>query len=241
VCKAAEKGDDYRPNRTERKDEELLLSDSVICPSTFVRESLRGYFDARRETKTIPFGAAPCFFQHRPRHSKSLFLYVGNITMRKGVHRLLLAWRRLHAYRVCELRLIGEMFLTEAFLKDFRGMYTHIDRLPREQLREHYCEASAFVFNAVADGFGYVILEAMGCGLPVISSKNSGAPDVIDHGVEGLLIDYGSDAQLTDALEWALSNPSTLQEIGAAAFRKARQWCWEDYAIDFLEWLRTVV
>ena len=76
---------------------------------------------------------------------------------------------------------------------------------------------------------------------PVISSRNSGGLDVIDHGVEGLLIDYGSDAQLTDALEWALCNPSTLQEIGAAASSKARRWSWEDYAIDFLEWLRAVI
>ena len=137
VCKAAEKGDDYRPNRTERKNEELLLSDCVICPSTFVRESLRGYFDVRRETKTISFGIDSCSVEHRPWRTKPLFLYVGNITMRKGVHRLLLAWRRLHAYRTCELRLIGEMFLTEAFLKDFHGMYTHIERLPRKQLRDH--------------------------------------------------------------------------------------------------------
>ena len=240
VCNAAEKGDDYRPKRTERKDEELLLSDCVICPSTFVRESLRGYFDAWRETKMIPFGAGPCFFQHRPWRTKPLFLYVGNITMRKGVHRLLLAWRRLHAYRTCELRLIGDMFLTEAFLKDFRGMYTHIDRLPREQLREHYCEASAFLFNSLADGFGHVFAEAMACGTPVICSRNSGAPDLITDGVEGRLFNYGADEQLASILEWALCHPGELALMGARARQKALMSGWDKFGQSFLPWISSV-
>jgi len=240
VCKAAEKGDDYRTNRTERKDEELLLSDGVICPSTFVQESLREYFDARREMKTIPFGADSCFSQHKPPSSKPLFLYVGNITMRKGVHRLLLAWRRLHAYRTCELRLIGKMFLTEAFLKDFRGMYTHIDRLPHEQLREHYCEASAFVFNTAADGFGHVFAEAMACGTAVICSRNCGAPDLVTDGVEGRLFNYGSDEQLATILEWALGHPRELTLMGTSARQKALMSGWDKFGQSFLPWISSV-
>jgi Glycosyltransferase len=160
--------------------------------------------------------------------------------MRKGVHRLLLAWRRLHAYRICELRLIGEMFLTETFLKDFRGMYTYIDRLPREQLREHYCEASAFVFNTVADGFGHVILEAMGCGLPVLCSRNSGAPDLVTDGVEGRLFNYGADEQLASILEWALGNPDELALMGLRARQKALVSGWDKFGQHFLPWIKSV-
>ena len=240
VCKAAEKGDEYRPNRTKRKDEELSLADFVICPSTFVQESLRGYFDARREMKTIPFGAAPYFSQHPSRRSRPLFLYVGNITMRKGVHRLLLAWRRLRAYRICELRLIGEMFLTEAFLRDFRGMYTHIDRIPREQLRDHYCEASAFVFNPLADGFGHVFAEAMASGSAVICSRNSGAPDLVTDGVEGRLFNYGADEQLASILEWALGNPDELALMGLRARQKALVSGWDQFGQLFLPWIKSV-
>lgn len=160
--------------------------------------------------------------------------------MRKGVHRLLLAWRRLHAYRICELRLIGEMFLTEAFLKDFRGMYTHIDRLPRKQLRDHYCEASAFVFNPLADGFGHVFAEAMACGTAVICSRNSGAPDLVTDGVEGRLFNYGGDEQLASILEWALGHPRELALMGARARQKALMSGWDKFGQLLLPWISSV-
>jgi glycosyltransferase involved in cell wall biosynthesis len=240
VCRAAERREDYQANRTEQKENELSLADSVICPSAFVRESLRECVDASREIKTIPFGAPSFALQDNRRRTKSLFLYVGNITMRKGVHRLLLAWRRLHAYRTCELRLIGEMFLTEEFLKDFRGMYTHLDRLPREKLRDHYREASAFVFNPLADGFGHVFAEAMACGTPVLCSRNSGAPDLVTDGAEGRLFDYGVDEQLSAVLEWALVNPGELALMGARAQQKASISGWEQFGQQFLPWIKSV-
>ena len=160
--------------------------------------------------------------------------------MRKGVHRLLLAWRRLRAYRICELRLIGEMFLTEAFLRDFRGMYTHIDRIPREQLRDHYCEASAFVFNPLADGFGHVFAEAMASGSAVICSRNSGAPDLVTDGVEGRLFNYGADEQLASILEWALGNPDELALMGLRARQKALVSGWDQFGQLFLPWIKSV-
>ena len=161
--------------------------------------------------------------------------------MRKGVHRLLLAWKELKADRTHELRLVGDMFLSAKFLKDFQGMFTHLPRLARDKLDRHYQEASAFVFNPVADGFGHVILEAMRCGTPVIASRNCGAPDTITDGVEGFSVDYGDQKQLATALDWALSHPSELLEMGKAAFERVRKYSWEDYGDRFLNWLRPLL
>ena len=189
----------------------------------------------------IPFAINGTTALSAERSRKPMFLYAGNITMRKGVHRLLLAWKELKADRTHELRLVGDMFLSAKFLKDFQGMFTHLPRLARDKLDRHYREASAFVFNPVADGFGHVILEAMRCGTPVIASRNCGAPDTITDGVEGFSVDYGDQKQLATALDWALSHPSELLEMGKAAFERVRKYSWEDYGERFLNWLRPLL
>jgi glycosyltransferase involved in cell wall biosynthesis len=188
--------------------------------------------------KTIPFASENHWLATGPSPRKPIFLYVGNITMRKGVHRLLITWKNLKAYRTHELRLVGDMRLSSNFLKDFQGMFTHIPRLRREDLLQHYREASVFVFNAVADGFGYVIVEALASATPVIASRNCGAPDLIEHKSEGLLVDYGVEKQLNSAIEWALSNPKELARMGERALLKAERWRWCNYAAEFISWLK---
>lgn len=238
ICRAASDQREFTSPRTERKDAELNSADHVLCPSTFVRESVARY--RPREVEVIPFGID----QELPAATiprKPMFLYAGNITMRKGVHRILLAWKKLKAYRTHELRLIGDMFLSAKFLNDFRGMFVHVPRLAREELDRHYREAFAFVFNPVADGFGHVILEAMRSGTPVIASRNCGATDTITDRVEGFLVNYADQEQLTAALDWALSHPTELAQMGRAASERVSKWTWDDYGERFLSWLRPLL
>jgi glycosyltransferase involved in cell wall biosynthesis len=239
ICKAASDPNEFAEQRTTRKDAELDSADHVLCPSTFVRESLMRRGAGTYEMIPFAINATPALSTEGSR--KPMFLYAGNITMRKGVHRLLLAWKELKAHRTHELRLIGDMFLSAKFLKDFQGMFTHVPRLEREKLDQRYREAAAFVFNPVADGFGHVILEAMRCGTPVIASRHCGAPDTITNRVEGLLVDYGDQSQLISALDLALSNPAELREMGRAAADRARKYTWEDYGERFLNWLRPLL
>ena len=239
ICKAANDPNEFAEERTIRKDAELSSADQVLCPSTFARVSLTRHRAGTYEM--IPFAINGTTALSAERSRKPMFLYAGNITMRKGVHRLLLAWKELKADRTHELRLVGDMFLSAKFLKDFQGMFTHLPRLARDKLDRHYREASAFVFNPVADGFGHVILEAMRCGTPVIASRNCGAPDTITDGVEGFSVDYGDQKQLATALDWALSHPSELLEMGKAAFERVRKYSWEDYGERFLNWLRPLL
>ena len=100
-----------------------------------------------------------------------------------------------------------------------------------------YWRAQAFVFNALADGFGHVFAEAMACGTPVLASRNCGAPDFISDGVEGRLFEYGDDDALGAALDWALSNPAKLEEMGVRARERAVEQSWDEFAWLFLDWI----
>lgn len=79
--------------------------------------------------------------------------------------------------------------------------------VPHERLRAMYAEHALFVLPSVTtedgqrDGIPNVILEAMACGLPVVSTINSGIPEAVVDGETGLLVPPGDPDKLADAME----------------------------------------
>ena len=238
-CKA-ELAADFAPERLLRKKVELVRATHIFCMSSFVEQSVRQAAHGL-QTFTLPLGADTSWSVPVGAKKEPVFLYAGNISARKGVHRLLRAWKRLKAYRTYRLRLIGGLNLPRRFLTDYRDCFEHQPWMPRHALVCEYVRASAFVFNALADGFGNVLSEAMACGTPVLASRNCGAPDVVTNEKEGLLFDYGDDAQLENALDWALSNPSQLAEMGECARERVSGWSWEHFAGKFRNWIGSIM
>ena len=240
--RGADIGRDFAPERLARKEDELSRASSVLCPSKFVQESVQAAGVEPVRIVLMRFGAsAPGFASISSLKREDMFLYAGQISARKGVHRVIRVWKRLGAYRTHRLRLIGEMDLPQRFVSEYRDVFEHAPRMAREQLGVEYNKSQAFVFNAMADGFGHVFAEAMGSGTPVLASRNCGAPDLIRDGVEGRLFEYGDDEALGAALDWALRHPGELADMGAAARERAGQWSWEDFARQFLGWIRGTI
>jgi glycosyltransferase involved in cell wall biosynthesis len=240
VCTISDDPRNFSPERTARKDAELAFADFILCPSQFIRNSLVAAGIPEKKIVVLPLAAEPAWLTVDPVPREPIFLYVGQISLRKGVHRLMHAWKRLKAYRTHRLRLVGSMCLSEEFLKGFSGLYEHVPAVSRNQLQVYYARAQVLLFNALADGFGMVVSEAMSCGTPVLASRNSGAEMIMTDGEEGRLFPYGDDDVLCDILDWALSHPSELEEMGWHARRKATEWTWPDYRAGFGEWVGSV-
>lgn len=90
--------------------------------------------------------------------------------------------------------------------------------LSRQELAGCYAEADVFALPSTGEGFGLVFLEAMAFGKPVIGTRIGGIPDVVEDGVEGLLIEPTVD-DMARALRELLSNASCRCELG----KRARQ------------------
>jgi glycosyltransferase involved in cell wall biosynthesis len=79
--------------------------------------------------------------------------------------------------------------------------------------------SNVFVLASKFEAMPLSILEAMSVGLPVVSSRVGGVPEIVDHGATGLLIDVGDSVALASAMR-ALDSESLRAEMGAAARAK---------------------
>jgi glycosyltransferase involved in cell wall biosynthesis len=72
-------------------------------------------------------------------------------------------------------------------------------------------------FPSEVDTFGYAAIEAMACGVPVVTTRTAGLPEVVVDEVTGLLVDSRDDVALRHALERILGDPALRIRMAAAA------------------------
>jgi glycosyltransferase involved in cell wall biosynthesis len=88
-------------------------------------------------------------------------------------------------------------------------------------LRQHYAQASLFIMPSRAEGFGFVFLEAMAHGLPVIGGNADATPEVIVHGETGLLVTPTSVDAVVEAASRLLGDDALRKTMGEAARQRA--------------------
>jgi glycosyltransferase involved in cell wall biosynthesis len=85
------------------------------------------------------------------------------------------------------------------------------------------------VLPSISEGFGLVILEALSCGLPVVTTRNSGGPEVVRDGREGYFVPIRSAEAIAEKLELLARDPALLESMSEAALRRAREFTWANY------------
>ncbi|MBA3355853.1 MAG: glycosyltransferase family 4 protein [Pyrinomonadaceae bacterium] len=90
-------------------------------------------------------------------------------------------------------------------------------------LRASYQECDVFVMPSAGEGFGFVFLEAMQCGKPIIAANSGGAPEVVQDGVTGRLVEYGNKEQLATALIDLCLNPAKRDRLGQAGYQRLQE------------------
>lgn len=74
-----------------------------------------------------------------------------------------------------------------------------------------------FALSSLDEGFPNSLLEAMACGVPIVSTRVGGVPDLVEHGVNGLLVDARDASSLAGAIRELLTNPTTASKLVANA------------------------
>ncbi|MBD1804152.1 glycosyltransferase family 4 protein [Microcoleus sp. FACHB-SPT15] len=215
--------------KLERKEQEIQLADHIFVPSSFVQNSLLEAGAKPEKISIIPFGAPIDYFHPQPKPDK-LFrtLFVGRVGPRKGVHYLLQAWQELSLLEA-ELLLVGINEFPVGWLDQYTKGIRHISSVPHASLNRYYSSANVLVLPSLVEGLALVQLEAMACGIPLITTPNAGGSDIVTDGVEGFIIPVRDVEALKEKLEWCYTHPEELAQMGQAARHKAEQLTWEQY------------
>jgi glycosyltransferase involved in cell wall biosynthesis len=95
--------------------------------------------------------------------------------------------------------------------------------LSREEIAACYSRADIFALPSTGEGFGFVFLEAMAFAKPVVAVSHGGTTDLVENGVNGLLVPPRDTQQLVWALECLLNDESRRMELGQRGGEIVRQ------------------
>ena len=150
------------------------------------------------------------------------FVFIGRLVPDKGLNELIKAFLSLlQHYPDCTLTLVGwyeeNTPLSPATLNaiDQCSAIRYIGR--QEDVRPFYQEADCLVFPSYREGFPNVVLEAGAMGLPAIVTDINGSREIIQNGVNGLIIPSHDADQLYTAMRYMVEHPNERSRMAAAA------------------------
>jgi len=161
------------------------------------------------------------------KHTAPIALFVGREFVRKGGPTLLSAWPAVaRSVPGAQLWIVGTSDQPRS-----RVSVTWRGRIHADALRDLYRQASVFVLPTMYDMSPHVIREALGYGLPCVTTAVGGIPEIVRDGVDSLLVTPGDRDGLTAALVKLLSAPGLARDMGAAGrARVLRDLTWERVA-----------
>lgn len=194
--------------------------------------------DARRLARVsssrilvVPEGLAPGFRpaagaaeRVRARHQlqRPYLLYVGSLDARKEPGSLLRAWAVARAAGAdVDLVLAGAPGVQAPA---HMGEARRLGYLEHSELVDLYSAAACLVFPSRYEGFGLPLLEAMGCGCPVVAYRNSSLPEVADGAA--VLVDDGDAEALGRAAAEIVMQPARAAELRRRGLARARRFTW---------------
>lgn len=183
-----------------RQHDEASLADLILCPSSFASNLVTNSGINPDRVLTLPFAMQDHFSCQKESHTGPLrVLFAGNDAIRKGLPVLVEALRQLPEGEV-EARGAGSWQISSFGWQQCHQTLTAMGPVPRPEMLALYRWADVFVLPTFSDTMGVVILEAMACGVPVITTSESGGPDIIRSGFDGFILPQNTAADVTKCL-----------------------------------------
>jgi glycosyltransferase involved in cell wall biosynthesis len=218
---------------------ETTMASHFLVASSFTRDTLVEHGTPESAISVVPYGVDSGRFTPAPHlrsapGSKLRLLFVGRINQRKGIKYLLEALRLLDTKNV-QLTICGRVVDGLELFRPFASQVEIRPSVSATELVSAYQSADLFVFPSVAEGFGQVLLESLACGLPILSTNRTAATDLIDHGVQGFVVEPCQPELIAERIDWALTHRAELVLMGQQARVRAEQFTWQRFRSGVVE------
>jgi len=237
----------FDPSRFSHVMYALQNADVVTTNATELARKAKAFVE--REIVLIPNGIDTEHFKPMPRNEalaealgmgktkeeRAVMGFVGELREKKGLQALLDVYAQINKARPITLLIMGEIRAGEdrQVFDEFRG--THPDSriivtgyVAHEDLPAYYALMDVFVHPSLRDGMPNAVLEAMACGKTVVATAVGGVTDVIEDGVNGILVHVHEAGRLEVAITEALNQPEKRDQFG----RSARETVLHQFTLD---------
>ncbi|MCF7813678.1 MAG: glycosyltransferase family 4 protein [Candidatus Cloacimonetes bacterium] len=223
---------DHRGNSYNIKEKQLIRDamekvTQFICVSEIFGNHVKSYFP-KINLKIVPNVYDKELFNKfgRKAHKSSkscTILTVGNFIPVKNHEMLMRAYNKINGeFPDVKLQIIGKGVLKKYYKKlceelSIQENVQIIDQADHSEIADFMKNADIYVQTSLSETFGMTIVEAMACGLPVISTRTQGPSTYIENEKTGFLVDKNDVTSLAENLIKLIRNPELRNDIGANA------------------------
>jgi glycosyltransferase involved in cell wall biosynthesis len=206
----------FPKNHFDRARREWNLADMIVVNSEWTQDAIISDGAPAEKVEVIPL----CY-EKNERNVKSEIrnrkpdqplrvLFLGQVNVRKGIHHLIEAARRL-VHEPVEFLIAGHLDIRREVVAKAPGNMRWMGAVPRGQVSELYQQSDVFVLPTLSDGFAITQLEAMAHGLPVIVTPNCGR--VVEDGITGFVVPVSDPASFAHVILSLIQQPELLDAM----------------------------
>ncbi len=231
-------------------EKSISKADVIIVPSNSTKKDILHYCGIKSsKVKIVNYGVERRFRPigdveaYRLENSLPLkmILNIGTLEPRKNVISLIRAFKKLKVKGLKDYKLVivgDKGWLYNRIFKEIESSNMRNEVLfpgiiKDDDLPMLYNCADIFVYPSLYEGFGLPILEAMACGIPVITSNTSSLPEVV--GEAGIMVGPTDINSLCEAMYNVLTNNELRQHLSSKGLERSKLFSWEDTARKILE------
>lgn len=222
----------HLPGRLSRMFSQVSLC-LPVCE--FLAGKARALGCPEEKIQVLPSGMEPAAFPFNARRRGEgeplRLLSVGRLVAKKGLTFGLRSVNKLSSAGVpVEYTIVGDgplrgVLEEEAVALGLSSRVTFTGAMTSEGTRDLYCRSHVLLAPCVTapggdvEGIPNVLKEAMACGMPVVATRHAGIPELVEDGVNGILVGEGDAEGLAKAVRWLLDHPEGWEAMGHAGRR----------------------
>jgi len=222
--------------------------DGIIAVSPSCIEAMEKYFHA--EYTVIPNGVDTSFFSNptgkiaKYDDGSPTILFLGRLDPRNGLDNLLEAFPHvLQAIPQARLLILGDGPLRAVYenkVKNLIGKNIFFEGLISNERPEYFATSQVFCYPATKASFGITLLESMAAGTPLVATDNKGFRDLIQNGVNGLLVPPENPHALAGALLRVLQDQTLARRLSQNGREMVKKYSWSQVTDQILAYYNQV-